>query len=172
MLACTLAQTKYLTISAFILNALILSLHTMFITTLLILLFFTTIAMAISALLHPEYYTIKITTFYFTVSLLLHFTDTEGTDCILLYLLSPWFRVLHFTFQVWYCNVPTVWYCNVPTVSLCLLSCCNSYHVVSPLETLPAGDLNGGVVYFQSVLSLEEPSCICLCFWKETNQEK
>ena len=63
------------------------------------------------------------------------------------------------------------WCCNVRSVSLCLLSCCNSYRMVSPLETLPLRDPNGWVIYIWIVLSPEETSCICLCFQKETIQE-
>jgi hypothetical protein len=48
---------------------------------------------------------------------------------------------------------------------------CNSYRVVSPLETLPPGDPNGGVVYLRIVLSPEEASRICLCFWKRLSRK-
>jgi hypothetical protein len=39
--------------------------------------------------------------------------------------------------------------------------------VVFPLETLPPGDPNGGVVYLRNVLSPEEASRIFLCFWRD-----
>jgi hypothetical protein len=42
--------------------------------------------------------------------------------------------------------------------------CCNSCHVIFPLETHPLGALISGVVYLQIVLSPEEASHICLCF--------
>jgi hypothetical protein len=48
---------------------------------------------------------------------------------------------------------------------------CNSYRVVSPLETLPPGDPNGGVVYLRIVLSPEEASRICLCFSKRLSRK-
>jgi hypothetical protein len=43
---------------------------------------------------------------------------------------------------------------------------------VSPLETLPLPrDPNGGVVYLRIVLSPEEASHICLCFWKRLSRK-
>jgi hypothetical protein len=42
---------------------------------------------------------------------------------------------------------------------------------VSPLETLPPGDPNGGVVYLWIVLFPEEAFSICLCFWKRLSRK-
>jgi hypothetical protein len=51
---------------------------------------------------------------------------------------------------------------------------CSHYRVVSPLETLPPGDPNGGVVYLRNVLSPEEASRFwhLSLFLEETIQEK
>ena len=62
---------------------------------------------------------------------------------------------------------------DVPS-ALCTPSFCNDCKTF-PLETLPAGDPNGGVVYLRNVLSPEEAYRIYiwyLCFWKETIQKK
>jgi hypothetical protein len=53
-----------------------------------------------------------------------------------------------------------------------MIARCNSYRVVSPLGALPLGDPNGGVVYLRVVLSPEEASRICLCFWKRLSRKR
>jgi hypothetical protein len=63
--------------------------------------------------------------------------------------------------------------CDFPSASSAVVCSprCNSYLVVSPVESLPPGDSNRGVVYLRIVLSPEEASHICLCFWKRLSRK-
>ena len=62
--------------------------------------------------------------------------------------------------------------CVVPSVFVLSPSCCSSFCVMFPLETVIPWELLAGVVYLRIVLFVEETPSIPLCFWKQTVQEK
>ena len=75
-----------------------------------------------------------------------------------------WLRSLRSKFQS--CS------CVVPSVFVLSPSCCSSFCVMFPLETVIPWELLAGVVYLRIVLFVEETPSIPLCFWKQTVQEK